>query len=300
MNTPSLSVIIPNYNDGHLLERCLTAVMTQERLPDEIVIYDDCSTDDSLDTIQELCRRWPLVQLKQGNKNLGVIGAMNRMLPEVKGEWVHFLAADDCPLPGYYKLAMEKAGAHPEAAVLFGAYVGVDDKTGGRYTETADNWIEPGYISPERIVSELLDKAPARFGLGYAVIWRTWALCSQEGFDSELRSFTDNAAFRFLGARHGGVYLSGSPLACVRVSADTYGGKDSEDKLKYVELFELVAQKMRTQYSDLFSERFVQNWLDKAYCELELKPWPKWRRAKHAVPWLFHKAWRISLRMLGR
>jgi len=40
----TLSTRIPNYNHGHLLERAVAAVFAQERLPDEVVIYDDGST----------------------------------------------------------------------------------------------------------------------------------------------------------------------------------------------------------------------------------------------------------------
>ena len=40
-----LSTFVPNFNHGYCIERAIAGVMAQDRLPDEIVIYDDGSTD---------------------------------------------------------------------------------------------------------------------------------------------------------------------------------------------------------------------------------------------------------------
>lgn len=297
---PWLSVVIPNYNDGRFLERCLCAVISQSRPADEIIVYDDGSTDDSLERLEELRKRWPQVRVVVLGSNLGVVSVVNRALTEITGDWVHFLAVDDCPLPGLYQLAMEKAVQHPRAGVLFGAFVTAHEQTGERFTETADKWIGPGYISPKRMVWSLFHKAPALFSLGYTNIWRTEALREEGGFIPELGPYCDTVAFRCASAKHGGVYLGGSPVVCVRVSSDTYGGQVWKDIPKYSKVMTLAAEIMRTRYPDLFPERYLRNWEAKVYSEIGLKPWPKWRRVKHGLSLALYLFWIWATRRLGR
>ena len=63
---PSVSVVIPVYNESRRLARCLDALSRQTRAPDEIIVVDNNSTDDSV----EIARRYPLVRIitekKQG------------------------------------------------------------------------------------------------------------------------------------------------------------------------------------------------------------------------------------------
>jgi GT2 family glycosyltransferase len=51
---PRMSVVIPNYNHGHLIEDALVAISRQTMLPSEVVVVDDGSTDDSVTRLQSL------------------------------------------------------------------------------------------------------------------------------------------------------------------------------------------------------------------------------------------------------
>ena len=55
----SLSVVLPNYNHGHLVRRALAALVEQDRPPDEIIVVDDGSTDDSLAILRDFARTEP-------------------------------------------------------------------------------------------------------------------------------------------------------------------------------------------------------------------------------------------------
>ena len=56
---PLLSAVVPNYNHGALLPRALGALLAQGRPPDEIVVVDDGSTDDSLNIPAGFAARYP-------------------------------------------------------------------------------------------------------------------------------------------------------------------------------------------------------------------------------------------------
>lgn len=107
--TFTLSVVIPNYNNGRYLEQCVKSIVEQtyqDLL--EIIIVDDCSTDNSRDTIAELAKKYPIVKPLLLEKNGRVSAARNAGLFAAKGEYITFVDADDC----YYnkeKLANEMA-----------------------------------------------------------------------------------------------------------------------------------------------------------------------------------------------
>ena len=90
----SYSVIIPMYNAGKTIERCLRSVVPQQ--PAEILLVDDGSTDDTAAVVASL--NLPGVRIIRSGHG-GASAARNRGLEEAKGDWVLFLDADDTLLP---------------------------------------------------------------------------------------------------------------------------------------------------------------------------------------------------------
>lgn len=52
-----ISIIIPNYNKEKYIEKCVDSVLKQSYMPKEIIIVDDCSTDNSRRTIEKLAKK---------------------------------------------------------------------------------------------------------------------------------------------------------------------------------------------------------------------------------------------------
>ena len=69
-----LSICIPTYNRSNYLKICLNSIMSQVdiNLPIEIIVSDNCSTDNSLEIIDEYINN-PLFRLIKQEKNLGPI-----------------------------------------------------------------------------------------------------------------------------------------------------------------------------------------------------------------------------------
>lgn len=91
----SLSVIIPNYNKGKYIAKCVESVLEQTLPPDEIIIVDDCSTDDSRFVIEKLCKNSGLIHPVYLDKNGGVSAARNVGLKRAAGQYITFLDSDD-------------------------------------------------------------------------------------------------------------------------------------------------------------------------------------------------------------
>lgn len=91
----SLSVIIPNYNKAKYLRACLDSVLKQTFLPNEVIIVDDCSTDESRSIISEYASRYANVKPLFLQKNGGVSNARNRGLDMATSKYVTYIDSDD-------------------------------------------------------------------------------------------------------------------------------------------------------------------------------------------------------------
>ena len=115
-----LSIVIANYNNGHLLKDCVYSILKDAPLDEfEILIIDDKSTDDSLEIIKELSQL-PPVRFHCRDKNEGIEAAFNTGISLAKGEYLHLFAADDLYLPGALRTMLELIKGHPEISI-FGA-----------------------------------------------------------------------------------------------------------------------------------------------------------------------------------
>jgi GT2 family glycosyltransferase len=89
---PRVSAVILNYNGRHLLEVVLPSMAAQEYRDFEIVVVDNCSSDDSVAYLRE---SWPQVRaVWVGPRNIGVAGALNRGVAVAAGELVALLNND--------------------------------------------------------------------------------------------------------------------------------------------------------------------------------------------------------------
>jgi glycosyltransferase involved in cell wall biosynthesis len=70
----SLGVVVVNYNNSRFLRKALDSVVTQSLQPDEVVVADDCSTDESCAIVAEYVRAHSFVRLIRTARNLGPSG----------------------------------------------------------------------------------------------------------------------------------------------------------------------------------------------------------------------------------
>jgi len=92
----SISVIIPSHNRAAQLPRTLDSVFNQALIPDEVILIDDGSTDETRHVITNL---FPRVKYLYQN-NSGVSAARNLGIQHSYGEWLAFLDSDDEWMPG--------------------------------------------------------------------------------------------------------------------------------------------------------------------------------------------------------
>ncbi|MCB1110508.1 MAG: glycosyltransferase family 2 protein, partial [Chlamydiia bacterium] len=125
----TLSVILPNFNHSHHLPLALESIFSQSLLPDEVLIIDDASTDDSVSVIKTWQNKHPQIRLLQNTVNQGPVPTINRGIQEAQSELLAFCSADDFVLPGFFKKASEFLHTHPEIGMCTGKTCHFHDHT---------------------------------------------------------------------------------------------------------------------------------------------------------------------------
>ena len=90
---------MPNYNCEKYIGETIDSVLAQSYENWELLIVDDCSTDKSVEIIQNYCDKDERIKLFVSETNKGGAAARNRALREATGKWIAFLDSDDLWLP---------------------------------------------------------------------------------------------------------------------------------------------------------------------------------------------------------
>ena len=104
-----VSVIIPNYNYAHFLPKRVQSVAAQSHAIREIILLDDCSTDDSVSVIEALAEEIAIpTRVILNTRNSGsVFLQWLKGAEAAQGEFVWIAEADDLSLPDFLKTAMD-------------------------------------------------------------------------------------------------------------------------------------------------------------------------------------------------
>jgi glycosyltransferase involved in cell wall biosynthesis len=114
---PTISVVIPNYNYAGSLDLCIRSVVEQDYPPTEVIVVDDCSTDDSVDRASR-----PGVTVLSTSQNSGVAVARNLGAAHATGEILFFLDSDVALSAGALRRAVELLAANPSVGAVCGIY----------------------------------------------------------------------------------------------------------------------------------------------------------------------------------
>jgi len=117
MTRKRISLIVGNYNNAPYLKTFLDSVLNSSILPDECIIVDDCSTDDSLSVLQTFSHH-SFIKIILSEINQGHYAVLNRGLEEATGDYIMRCDPDDMIHPERIKLQLAFMDAHPEIDIL--------------------------------------------------------------------------------------------------------------------------------------------------------------------------------------
>lgn len=123
-----VSVVIPSYNYGHLLPRCLESVLSQPAVDVKVLLIDDCSPDGSAEVARRLAEADPRVEAVLHRQNRGHIASYNEgLLDWADGDYTVLLSADDLLTPGSLARAVAALESAPDATFAYGYAVSFQD-----------------------------------------------------------------------------------------------------------------------------------------------------------------------------
>ena len=95
MTSPTISVGVPCYNKAAFVTRCLSSLQRQRSVSFEVIVVDDCSSDDSRPCAKAPAAADSRIRVIENKGNLGPSGTFNVALSESRVPWFMLVSADD-------------------------------------------------------------------------------------------------------------------------------------------------------------------------------------------------------------
>lgn len=271
MQKSRLSVVIPNYNHAKCLPEALNAILSQSFRPFEIIIIDDCSTDNSVEVIESFMRHDSIIRLYRNEKNMGVNYSLNRGMGLSVGEYVVFPAADDRICPGFFEKSINLLTQYPEAGLCSALQqqIGPNGELIG-WTPTPVISKKACFLPPKKVLDFLT--AYGFWFTGPSVIYRREAIVKgTDGFLPELAHRSDHFADYIVAAKHGACFIP-EVLASYRILSSGYAETTFDNEVLSRQTFARLLELMRSsKYAAIFPETFVSTLEYRGWFDLEVR-----------------------------
>jgi glycosyltransferase involved in cell wall biosynthesis len=126
VSTPRVTIVTPSYNQGAYLEETIRSVLDQDYPDLEYIVVDDGSTDGSVDIVRRYEDR---LAFWTQQENAGQVAALNRGFARATGDVLGWINSDDTLLPGAVSTVVEALDRDPEALLVYGDAVFVDEQS---------------------------------------------------------------------------------------------------------------------------------------------------------------------------
>ena len=239
-NIPLVSVCIPSYNSGLYIERTISSILNQTFEDLELIICDDCSTDDTVEKIRKFDD--PRIRLYINEENLGIGPNWNRCLELCRGQYIKLICADDIIVPELIAREVKILNNHSNVVAVESdtAFIDSVGRPKGSYKRYPDGPIVSG-----RKIARNGIFVKDYFGAPLANTFRKSVLKEIKGFDTDYKYILDYDFFLRM-AFHGDIYIIHEPLNYFRLrqSSNTDKVLSSESNV-YLEEHKMLLRKNR-------------------------------------------------------
>lgn len=237
-----ISVLIPAYNAAATIDATINSVLAQTVAPDEILVLDDGSTD-------ETCRHLAAYQSRvtiYRQSNHGVAHARNFLCQQAKGEIIAFLDADDIWHPQYLQTQCQQIERHPQAAVSFTGHVSFHGANGYAWeAPLPNNLLDVEVLDPMNFLKQY-NSGSGNFG--------SWSYCcipkqilirlGREPFPVKIKVAEDLFLMNLL-SHYGAVVYTGARLVAYRKTPGSLTSNRLESTQSVIMACELLAAALK-------------------------------------------------------
>jgi hypothetical protein len=213
----------------------------------------------------------PYLRIVRNEVNCGVSKNCNRLLEMASGEILHFMAADDAVLPGFYSRCVDMLVRYPQAGMCYALCRKIDEQ--GSDVGPCGNVIPgdtPRYVPASEIV-ELFQKHFYLIG-STARLYRKQVVIELGGFRENLGSYSDGFLDYVNMARYGVCFVP-EVLASWRIIGTSLSHTTGRDDVRLAQFMRLACQAMEREFGGIFPRDFIENYKYFALGRLGLDKW---------------------------
>lgn len=127
MATPLISILIPTYNVEAFVEQAIHSICNQTYTNLEIIIVDDCSTDQTYPILKKLAEKDSRIKLYRNTVNSKIATTLNTAFSYSSGEYIARMDGDDISVPNRIEQQLNFLLQHPEIDLLGLNYIVIDE-----------------------------------------------------------------------------------------------------------------------------------------------------------------------------
>jgi glycosyltransferase involved in cell wall biosynthesis len=133
--TPTVSIVLPCYNGSGFLAQSIESVVSQTFTDWELIIVNDCSTDNSLEIMQRYADADSRIRIINNEHNLKLPGALNRGFHEAKGKYLTWTSHDNRMAPTMLEEFVAYMDSNPDKGLVTACYAAFNLTTGEQLYE---------------------------------------------------------------------------------------------------------------------------------------------------------------------
>jgi glycosyltransferase involved in cell wall biosynthesis len=195
---------MPSFNYAQYLPLAIDSVLSQSYSDLELIITDDCSTDNSRDVVEQWKKLDKRVVSVDHDTNRGLAGARNSGFAASSGQFIALCDADDVWLPDKLKVQMEVFRRNPEVGLVYSDSAIIDgdgNLTGQLFSSMIHR---AGQATSGSLFEELCQR---NFLCVPTVALRREAIQYADGFDETLRSLEDWVCWAKISSKYPFYYI---------------------------------------------------------------------------------------------
>lgn len=132
-----ITVIVPCYNVEKYIDKCVQSLINQTYKNLEIILVDDCSTDNTWKIINKYSKNYENIKCIKNEKNRGAGYSRNIALKQAKNDYISFIDSDDYIEDNYYESMMKQLKLEKSDLIVCDIFVKYDSVDGTNQRSTA-------------------------------------------------------------------------------------------------------------------------------------------------------------------